>query len=318
MPSHASRRRQDDASSPTGPALGPVRHRRVAMVRAAALVALTCGPLALVTSWASPSPVSDAARGTARPAPTPSAQFDESPGGFAEVFLGMWLRGRPEGEQESAAQKAVQSMAPGIAMPEFGGRPPRVGQVHTVRSVAVRPGSWSVTVAAALESAVHYFRVPVVVHGGRGEGAQSFVVTAAPARVPGPSRAPAPASPYTTEVAAGSALSTTVSQFLSAYLGSAGGAERYLAPHVSIAPLGAPYTAVHVERVSATGGTGAVGASGQQVRVRVEVTARDAQGARWPLVYALRLATRDGRWEVRALESGLESSKNTSSGKGGA
>ncbi|MFF4699905.1 conjugal transfer protein [Streptomyces chattanoogensis] len=228
--------------------------------------------------------------------------------------MGLWLQGNgSESGSESAAQKAVRAMAPAVALPEFGERPEAVDQVRAVRSARVRPGAWSVTVAAVRRSGaqgavVRYFRVPVLFRGGAGR--QSFVVASAPAQVPGPAVQKAPASPYSAEVASGSALSSTVSEFLSAYLAGTGGAERYLAPHADVAPLGAAYRSVRTERVSATGSAdGSVGADGQRVRVRVQVVARDAQGAQWPLTYALRLAARDGRWEVLALDSGLEDAR---------
>ncbi|WP_162596763.1 conjugal transfer protein [Streptomyces sp. NEAU-S7GS2] len=299
----------------------PLRHRQVALVRAAALVALTCGPLALVALWSSPSPAAHPSGKAAHHSARPAAPAD--PGGFAEVFVGVWLQGGPSGGQESAALKAVRSMAPEVALPEFEGRPPKVGQVRAVRSVPVRPGAWSVTVAAVLEpggkqQSVRYFRVPVLFSSDRGQdGGQSFVVTAAPAQTPGPSVRKAPATPHKAEVAPGSALSTTVSQFLTAYLGGAGGAERYLAPHVGLPSLGSSYAAVRTEHVTSTGSAdGAVGKNGQRVRVLAQVSARDAHGAQWPLTYALRLAARDGRWEVLALESGLEDVKDTSSRDG--
>ncbi|MGW7639517.1 conjugal transfer protein [Streptomyces decoyicus] len=235
----------------------------------------------------------------------------------------MWLKGGSDGGQEPAAQKMVRSMAPDVTLPEFGSQPPKVAQVRAVRSVPVRPGAWSVTAAAVLgegkQSTVRYFRVPVLFGAGSGAGAQQhFVVTAAPAQVPGPSvkRPPAPRS--TVEVAPGSALTATVSQFLAAYLGGSGGAERYLAPHVGLPSLGSSYSAVRTERVTSTGSAdGAVAEQGQQVHVRVQVSAEDAHGAQWPMTYALRLAARDGRWEVRALESGLEDMDNASSNKDG-
>jgi len=324
VPKLLPRQRQDDPLPPAGgPPLRPLRHRRVAVMRIAALVALTCGPLSLAGMLTSSSSAAQPAQTSAPRTASSGAQSGEGPAGFAEVFLGLWLKGQPAAGQESAAQRAARSMAPEVALPSFGGRPPRVGQVRAVRSTPVRPGAWSVTVAAVLEpggrqQSVRYFRVPVLFHGDGGQGGRlSFVVTAAPAQSPGPSLRKVQASPYTAEVPAGSALSATVSQFLAAYLGGTGGAERYLAPHVGLPSLGASYAAVRTEHVTSTGpGDGAVGKNGQQVRARAQVSARDAHGAQWPLTYALRLAARDGRWEVLALESGLEDVKDTSSRDG--
>lgn len=321
MPSLLSpgRGRQDSPPTEVSQRLRPMRHRRVALVRTAVLLALTCGPVALASQWSAPSSAAHPAGRTAQQTAQSSAQASD-PGGFAAAFVGVWLRGGPDGAQESAAQKTVRSMAPGVALPEFDGRPPAVGQVWAVRSVRVRPGAWSVTVAALLEpgakASVRYFRVPVLFEDRGGRGA--FAVAAAPAAAGGPASLDVPSSPYPREVRAGSALATTGSEFLRAYLGGAGGAERYLAPRIKVPALGFAYSSVRTERVSSSGGTdGAVGAEGARVRIRVEVSARDAQGVEWPLTYALRLASRDGRWEVLGLESGLED-EDSSSGKGGA
>lgn len=314
--------RQAAVSSPSDSVHRPLRHRRVALVRAAALVALTCGPLALASSWVPSAPAARAVHTATGPAAAPSGCGSDGPAGFAELFVRMWLSGDPGDGQASAAQRTARSLAPEVSLPEFHGRPPAVTTTRAVRCEAVRPGAWSVTVAVMFQSpgagpAVRYFRFPVLWHGGTGAGGgQSFAVAAAPAVVPGPAAGKVPASPYGVEVAPGSALSSTVGQFLAAYLGGAGGAERYLAPRVQLPALGVSYSAVRTERVSAARPVGEVGRDGQQVRVVAQVVARDAQGTQWPLSYALRLSAREGRWEVLAVESGLEDAG--ASGKGGA
>ncbi|MFI7103298.1 conjugal transfer protein [Streptomyces sp. NPDC050161] len=305
-------------SSP-GSKVSRLRHRRVSLVRASAVAALVCGPLALVAVWVSsaanrPSPVVPPA-GTTKSA----AQSAGGPQGFAEVFVGLWLRGTEGSSQtHTDLEKTVRAMAPGVALPTFGRAPAPTSSVWAVRSEQVHVGAWSVTVAALLdgksgEPVVRYFSVPVL----RGDD-HSFVVTDAPATVAALPAATVPPSPYGAEVDPGFPLSATVSQFLAAYLGGAGGADRYLAPRVALPSLGAPYSEVRTERISASAAAdGPVGADGRQVRVSAHVMARDGQGRQWPLTYALRLATRGGRWEVLALESGLEGI-NGGSSKGGA
>ncbi|PNE43553.1 hypothetical protein AOB60_00350 [Streptomyces noursei] len=297
-----------------------MRHRKVAVVRAAALVALTCGPLALAMSWFPSAPAAGPVHGAAQQIAGQSGSA-EGPGGFAEVFVRMWLAGDPGDGPASDVQKTARLLAPEVALPAFRGRPPTVTTVRAVRCEPVRPGAWSVTVAVMFQSpgagpAVRYFRFPVLWQGGAGADAgRSFVVTAAPSAVPGPAAGKAGSSPYSVQASPGSALASTVEQFLAAYLGGVGGAERYLAPHVRLPALGVSYSAVRAERVSSTQSAGEVGRDGQQVRVRAQVVARDAQGTQWPLSYALRLSAREGRWEVLAVESGLEDAG--SSGKGG-
>jgi hypothetical protein len=323
--SSPGRPRPDASPPPSFPSVRPLRHGPVAVVRTAALVALACGPLALTTLvWTAPYKAAHLPAERAAHRADPAAHTAQDPGGFAEVFVGLWLRGAQSGAQETASQEALRAMAPGAALPEFGSRPPEVRQVGAVRSVPVRPGLWSVTVAALLDEdgngakggAVRYFRVPVILGEASG-GTQSFTVTATPAVVAGPAAKSAPSSVYGTELRTGSALSVTVSGFMSAYLGGAGGAERYLAPRVQLPALKSAFATVRTERVSAVGPTdGAIAEDGQRVRVSAQVTASDAQGREWPLTYALRLGTRDGRWEVLGLESGLEGAVSDES-KGG-
>jgi hypothetical protein len=102
-------------------------------------------------------------------------------------------------------------------------------------------------------------------------------------------------------------VSSTVGEFLGAYLTGAGGVDRYLAPGVRLTPVSpAPYRAVTVREVSAVeeaAAAGEVPADGAKVRVLVQAEARDDAG-RWPLAYELALTARSGRWDVAALEAG--------------
>jgi hypothetical protein len=103
------------------------------------------------------------------------------------------------------------------------------------------------------------------------------------------------------------ALSSTIGEFLGAYLTGTGEVDRYLAPGVELAPVSpAPYTAVTVGDVSAieeAAAAGQVPTDGTKVRVRVQAEARDDAG-RWPLAYELSLTARSGRWDVATLQSG--------------
>ncbi|WP_329309686.1 hypothetical protein [Streptomyces sp. NBC_01262] len=66
------------------------------------------------------------------------------------------------------------------------------------------------------------------------------------------------------------------------------------------------YTSVVVDSAAADSevADGAVPKDGTTVRVQVHVTAADAEGGRWPLVYALAMTARSGRWEVTTLQAG--------------
>ncbi|WP_308406407.1 conjugal transfer protein [Streptomyces sp. AC602_WCS936] len=104
-----------------------------------------------------------------------------------------------------------------------------------------------------------------------------------------------------------SALSSTIGEFLGAYLTGTGEVDRYLAPGVKLTPVSpALYTTVTVQEVSAVEEAAAAGqvlADGTKVRVQVQAEAQDDAG-RWPLAYGLALTARSGRWGVAALQSG--------------
>jgi hypothetical protein len=176
--------------------------------------------------------------------------------------------------------------------------------VTAVRSVQRDGSAWAVTVAAQYtDGTVRYFAVPVATD----RTGASFAVAGAPGVVAGPARATAPASPYTVSLPSDGSLSSTVGEFLGAYLTGTGGVDRYLAPGVKLTPVSpAPYRAVTVREVSAVeeaAAAGEVPADGAKVRVLVQAEARDDAG-RWPLAYELALTARSGRWDVAALEAG--------------
>ncbi|WP_053729148.1 conjugal transfer protein [Streptomyces sp. WM6378] len=331
------KRRDPDAGPPAeeSPALRMrvSGRRRAVLVRTAVWAALAAGPLALAVSCAVPHGVV-----RTRPAPAASGAGDRAaqsvvdPSGSAQVFLALWLRAGSSGD--AAAVAALRSMAPSVAVPVWGEHAPAVERVVAVRAVQVSGAAWSVTVAAefrasaqpspgGVASAVRYFAVPLVVSQGKPKTGvvPGVTVTAAPAEVAAPAAAkdgPSLDSLYGAEVSAGSPLAVAAGEFLAAYASGASGAERYLAPGVTLPALvPAPYAGVSVERISADGhGDGAVAADGSRVRLRVQVSARDAAGGQWPLTYALELSARQGRWEVAALQSGLEPAGSRAVGGG--
>ncbi|MEV0449802.1 conjugal transfer protein [Streptomyces sp. NPDC050600] len=251
----------------------------------------------------------------ARPAePRPLA--DAGPAGFAELFLGLWLRSGT-GEQSPAA-RAFKTMAPSVRPPVWGKRPPAVEEIAAVRTVRVADGGWSVTVAVAMpdnaageenaeDAGVRYFAVPVTLTD-QPKGGDAWAFTAgAPSEVSGPAQGQTTDSLYGTPVKAGP-LADSVSGFLAAYLGTTGGADRYLAPKAVLPPLStATYLTVEPQQILAdrTEREQEPSRDGVRIRVRADVTATDAAGRQWPLSYALALATRAGRWEITALDSGL-------------
>ncbi|MDX3762921.1 conjugal transfer protein [Streptomyces sp. AK02-04a] len=277
--------------------------RRVRLSRLAVLTAIAAGPVALCVAVAS-TPTTVQAATSSKPAAVRTAAVAADPGGYAQLFVSLWLRSSAD-DATSAQARLAQSMAPNIELPApapAAGAQSKPESVTAVRSAQREGGTWSVTVAAQYaDGSVRYYAVPVAAD----PVATSFTVTGAPGLVAGPARTEVPKSSYGVTVPEGD-LSSAVGEFLAAYLTGAGEVDRYLAPGVRMSAVSpAPYTTVSVQQVFAVeeAAAGKVPADGTKVRVLVQVEARDS-GGRWPLAYELTLKARSGRWEVAALESG--------------
>ncbi|MEW2078115.1 conjugal transfer protein [Streptomyces sp. NPDC013433] len=280
-------------------------HRRVRLSRLALFTAIAAGPVALGVAVVS-GPTTVTAVPKAEPTTVRTTAAATDPSGHAQLFLGAWLRSSAD-DAATAQARFAQSLAPDVELPDRAAdthdAQARLESVTAVRSAQHEAGRWWVTVAAQYANAsVRYFTVPVATDRTGG----SFTVTGAPGVVAGPGQAEAAPSPYGVTVPKGE-LSSTVGQFLGAYLTGAGEVERYLAPGVHLPPVApAPYSAVAVRQVLAVEEAAAgekVPGDGTAVRVLAQVEARDEAG-RWPLAYELELTARSGRWDVTALESG--------------
>ncbi|MDI3390064.1 conjugal transfer protein [Streptomyces sp. B-S-A8] len=328
MPHVPRRDRSGPPDSGGPPRVRRLSLRRTALVRAAVWLAVASGPLALLANLSSARP--QEGRQSAPVTKTQSTtQTSAAPAGYAELFLGLWLRAGSS--EDGPAARQLRAMAPSVPLPVWGEHPPTAERLAAVRTERQGGGSWSVTIAvhfneptpkpssgssAQQPGLVRYFALPVTVTDTTAApgGKQEFAVAAAPAEVAGPSAAAEPESPYEAAVPTGSELSSTVGEFLTAYLTATdGGADRYLAPGTTLpAPASAHAADVSVDDVRSVGRTdGAAGADGATVRVRAQITVSDTDGRVWPLAYALKLQARDGRWEVRAVQSGLETSRDT-------
>ncbi|MFD8424437.1 conjugal transfer protein [Streptomyces sp. NPDC059466] len=294
----------ESAAAPVaaGAALERMR-RRVRLTRLVAWTAIAAGPIALGLAIASaPTTVQAAA---SKPALVRTPVQSADPAGYAQLFLGAWLRSSAD-DSTSAQARLAQSMAPDVALPDLAeGAQSRPDSVTAVRSAHGKGGAWSVTVAAQYaDGRLRTYAVPVVADRTGG----SFTVTGAPGVVAVPGRADVPVSSYRVSVPDGD-LSSSVGEFLSAYLAGAGEVGRYLAPGVALSPVTpAPYLRAAVQRVRAVEGVaavGEVGADGSAVHVLAQVEARDEDG-RWPLAYELALTARSGRWEVTGLGPGTD------------
>ncbi|MBW8707385.1 hypothetical protein MBT84_47900 [Streptomyces sp. MBT84] len=276
--------------------------RRARVSRVAVWTVIAAGPIALAVAVAS-TPTTVAAA----PATTPTAVRTApaaDPSGYAQLFIGAWLRSSAD-DPPTAQARLAQSMAPDVELPNPGSdAQSALASVTAVRSAQRIGGAWSVTVAAQYaDGSVRYYTVPVTAD----PPGSSFAVTGAPGVVAGPARAGVPKLAYGVSVPDGS-LSSAVGEFLAAYLTGAGEVDRYLAPGVNLTAVSpAPFTAVTVQQITGIEETAAadqVPADGTKVRVLASVEARDTTG-RWPLAYELTLKARSGRWDVTALESGI-------------
>lgn len=305
------------ASEPV-PFLRPV-HRGWPLARICAWAAVAAGPVALIAALALPRSV--VAASEPRQAVTASLS-DTDPSGIAALFCDLWLHSDAD-ETDGRTARAVQALAPGIELPTRTGAeaPEPVGGVVAVRSAQLEDGSWSVVVAAqfggrpsggdagekaAGQTVVRYFAVPVV--SDRTRGAGTFTVTGPPAQVAAPGGAVVKESRFEDQVPADGALASTLSGFFEAYLTGVGEVGRYLSPGTELAAVeDSGYASVAVDQAVADSraAAGAVPGDGAGVRVQVHVTASDGSG-RWPLMYAVAVTARAGRWEVSALQAGAE------------
>ncbi|KAF3470094.1 conjugal transfer protein [Streptomyces sp. Tu 3180] len=290
-------------------------NRRVRLSRLALFTAIAAGPVALGVAVVS-DPTTVAATAQAEPTTmrTTAAAAAADPSGYAQLFLGAWLRSSAN-DTATAQARLAQSLAPDVELPDPAADAhdahARLESVTAVRSAQHKPGRWWVTVAAQYaDASVRYFAVPVAA----GDGGGSFTVTGAPGVVASPARAEVTPSPYGVTVPKGE-LSSTVGEFLGAYLAGAGEVERYLAPGVHLPAVSpAPYSAVTLRRVLAVEEAAAgekVPGDGTTVRVLAQVEARDEAG-RWPLAYELEFTARSGRWDVAALASGIAQKEDRS------
>ncbi|MFE9989796.1 conjugal transfer protein [Streptomyces sp. NPDC005381] len=278
--------------------------RRVRLSRLAVWTVIAAGPVALAVTLAStPTTVAAAVAAPTTPSALRTAPAAVEPAGYAQLFVGAWLRSNAD-DATSAQARLAHSMAPDVDLPDPApGAQSKLASVTAMRSAQLRAGAWSVTVVAqSTDGAVRYYAVPVTANRSSTE----FVVTGTPAVVAGPVRASVEASPYRVTVPEGD-LSSAVGEFLGAYLTGSGEVSRYLAPGVAMAAVSpAPYTAVVVEQVVAVEQAAAseqMPDDGTRIRIAARVQAQDAAG-RWPLAYELVMRARSDRWEVAALESG--------------
>ena len=284
------------------------------VTRIAVWTLLAAGPVALLAAAATPTGHRPGAvRQQERRAET-------GPAGWAQLYVSAYLA------SDADVLRAFYPDAPTVA-----GGSRRRKATRTVATAAheVRPGYWSVTVAADEEGVdgqgvahalgVHYYSVAVLALGGPESGGTaikgapaSYVATALPAEIAAPESGPAISLAYDNAAPISEGpLSDTVNQFLRAYLAGGGDLDRYLTPGKVVRPVNpVPYRQVQtttiVPRGALPGRADQVPPDNTTTRVLATADAVDADGSHWPLTYALLLTARTGRWEVTAIEAAPE------------
>lgn len=269
--------------------------RRSSQLIARATPAALCGllVLALVLSVAGITSRSSATQA----APSVSAG-DVSPAGFAEMFVAHYLAA---GSGQEDTLRTWFSDAPELRGVKANQR--YVARTGVLAVNAVAPGYWSVTVAADVlatggpqvaDLGTHAFRVGVFDDHGR------FVATGLPSEIQLPVGGRAPRTQFgdLRPPASEPELKDSMGGFLAAYLAGSGELDRYISPGVPLSAVQpAPCARVEVSGLAVSPTT--TTPTGRVVLARVSCI--DGQGRSLTLDYAVRLAQRDGRWEVAEL-----------------
>ncbi|MEU6346577.1 conjugal transfer protein [Streptomyces sp. NPDC046977] len=281
---------------------------RLARLGAWALIASgpVMGVLALLSSSA-----------PAQSAPKPQAAVESTaatgPAGFAQLFVGSYLEAG-EGTEKNLAPYYSGSIA--LTHPA-GTRSALRTQVMDAREVS--SGYWSVTVAVNVaakskkggytDAGVQYFRVAVQSTGSTtGNDTPGYTAVSLPAQVASPRSLKPGDLGYPTSRGSGTAdpASDAAASFLKAYVAGQGELDRYTAPGVRLSPVTpTPYSVIKLTGVqddSSDSADNKVPGDGVRRRLLVSVDATDADGNTFPLMYALGLTARAGRWEVSSLD----------------
>lgn len=250
----------------------------------------------------------------------PELRSGTAPAGVASLYLAAWL------SAGSGTEETVRAYYPQLgSLPDQPNRHSATRLVP-VAVVEVSPGYWSVTVAAQVatrtergwvDTGVHYYRVPIRVLGGPEAGGEGkpggptgYVATGLPAEVGAPAGLEPVQVDYPRHRSADSAdpVADSVGRFLAAYLLGDGELTRYVSPGSTLSPISPPPYAELVLRdlytdESSTGGRSrGPDRDGARLAVLATVDATDRYATTRQLGYALTLTSRDGRWEVSALD----------------
>ena len=278
------------------------------------LVAVACGPLALITATIN---------GQAKPAVAqvvvdePLTAQQQAAGEYGAGFVAAWL---------TATREDTGNLADYI-------KPSAIGQLSatawnyrdlTVVSIAAGEDSdlLSVVVAANIEEfdmesesgatiwPRRYFATTVRVT----ENGMSIVGLPAPVAAPSKDDE-AVRLAYTQNMSKTSSAQETVEAFLAAYLAGSGDISRYITPGTEISAITpAPYMTLTVKDVKSDVEPSDSPSTGSVVHVLATVEVASASDQKLTATYALTLTARDGRWETTSVDlAPLESTPTTPS-----
>ncbi len=224
---------------------------------------------------------------------------------FAQDFVSVWLTAtasdagvlsgfvaRNPGELKLPSTPAVVITAPtvvAVTLTGLAGKDADAEVYSVVVGVTQRPYE-SASPTRAL------YRVPVL---WSRFGPQAISL---PARVGGPGPGAMLPTVYPVALSASDPVFAAVSGFLTAYLTSAGGVDRYVSADSLLSGLGEAYQSVALTSVTATDSPPTVPADGASVQVLARADAVTSQFAPTQLVYPLTLQGVGGRWVIAAID----------------
>lgn len=278
-------------------------------VQLAVVVALACGPLALLFGGGSSTPTRVATK-------TPTVLTDISPQltatDLANQCVTAWLHASQD--DQAALGQCFDMGVGGAALPDspiYDATDARASAVHRVLPAPNGAMIYSVTVSTAVRPAGsiqapnrRYYRIPVIIAGS------SVRALAFPAQVPAPPNSLNTTLGYQYQPPTSSAIVTAARGFLTAMLtGDSAGVTRFTSPGTRLSAITpAPLTSLSVAAAQSTGEvtpTGGTPTDGEQNRLLLTLTERPVGAGvddTMTASYALSMTARAGRWEVTSVD----------------
>lgn len=285
----------DDAQTPQGSGWTAGTHMVTTAIRAAVWAALVCGPAALVYAitggTSTPSVIA-----TSSSQDTMSARA--ATGEFAERFVTDWLHANNTDDLSDYLAVPDEVQLPDDPVADTSAA--EIAQITQERS-----GAWSITVGADVQDTdqdkTHrrYYQVSVAYDSG------AMAAMSLPTPMPAPQTMEPPNTAYSTDLALDSAPVQAVADFLAAALTGKGDLDRYISPGAGLRPVSpTPYKDIEIAGVESDLDLNETSNpdDGTTAHVFVTATAETPDKGSIPIQYALTLRSRDGRWEIAAID----------------